>query len=268
MDSDSGICKIMLILDLYARVFILVFARLIGLFLTAPFFSSKMISRRFKVAIMFWMGISVMFVVPIPNEVPEVSIYYFFLIAHDLLIGAAIGFVGKIIFTGIQFAGSLMDQQMGLSVASSFDPLSGAQTTIMARLIQLWALIIFLTLNGHHILLSGVYSSFRMFPVTETFSLGNAVYPLIEITSLMFYIGVQIASPIILVIFLLDFSFGLISRVAPQVNVFMLGFQMKPTLGLTIFFLLLPMTMSRIIFYLQMFAEKFTVLFVAIQGGA
>lgn len=267
MDSDTGICKIMIVLNLYTRVFVLVFARLVGIFLTAPLFSSKMITRRAKVGIMFWMAVSVMFVIPIPHEVPQISVYYFVLVAHDLLIGAAVGFVGKIIFTGIQFAGSLMDQQMGLSVASSFDPLSGTQTTIMARLIQLWTLIIFLTLNGHHILLSGVYSSFKMFPVTETFALGNAVYPLMEIGSLLFYIGVQIASPIILVIFLLDFSFGLISRVAPQVNVFMLGFQMKPTLGLTIFFLLLPMTMSRIIFYLQMLAEKMTVLYVALQRG-
>lgn len=241
---------------LHIRVFGLVLARIAGMFVIAPFFDSKMVTTKAKAALVFWLAISIMYVLPVSSDIPEMGLTYVVNIFSSFLIGVLIGFFPKLIFTGIQFAGSLMDMQMGLSVAQSFDPLSGSQSTIVSRLMQLIALVLFMDINGHHLLLSAVFHSFKVIPIGGVANFPATLDSIFVVVTQMFYMGVQIASPIILVIFLLDFSFGLISRVAPQVNVFMLGFQMKPSLGLTIFMLLLPLLTSRVLFYLEKLIDQ------------
>lgn len=248
-------------------MFFLVMVRLAGFFTTAPVFNSKLISTRVKTALIFWLTLIIMFVIPIPKNIPEFSSYFIIYLIHGFLFGALIGAIANFIFSGVQFAGSLMDMQMGLSVAQTFDPMVGAQVTIMERLMQFLCLLIFINLRGHHILLGGIYESFRMFPVTSMINLENSYISIIELCKLLFYIGVQISAPIVLVIFLLDFSFGIISRVAPQVNVFQLGFQVKPVLGGLIFILLLPLMIDRITAYLLPINDHILKLFALLQSG-
>jgi flagellar biosynthesis protein FliR len=164
------------------------------------------------------------------------------LLIGQFLIGVIIGFIINIIFLAFQAAGEIIDMQMGLSVAQALDPVFGAVISIIGRLTFNVALIIFLVVNGHHMILSALHQSFTIVPVG---ALPNLLNPsitgqVIDLGRMLWLTAFQLAGPAILMIFLLDFSFGIVSRVAPQVNVFMLGFQIKPSLGLIAILFTLP----------------------------
>lgn len=233
--------------------------------MTAPVFNSKSISSRIKIGIIFWLSISMMFVIPIPRVVPEFSLQFLLLLISDVLIGVLIGLIANIVFAGASFAGSLMDMQMGMSVAQTFDPMVGAQVTIMERIMQFYTLLLFISLKGHHLLLGSVYESFKMFPIARTINFTYAYLPVLDVAKQLFYMGMQVASPIVLVIFLLDFCLGVVSRVAPQLNVFQLGFQFKPTMGAYVFVLLLPILSDRVSSYLITINDQILKTFVILQ---
>ena len=151
-----------------------------------------------------------------------------------------IGFVTQLLIVGIEFGGSLMDTQAGLSVASLLDPSTGQTTSILSRLLRQIAMLVFFLINGHHVVLSSIVQSFRAIPITSKLNIFEASRYIVEICIDIFMIALQIAAPILLVVFLIDFGFGLLSRVAPQVNVFQLGFQVKPIIGLLVMLTFIP----------------------------
>jgi flagellar biosynthetic protein FliR len=135
-----------------------------------------------------------------------------------------------------------MDLQMGLSVATALDPVFGAVISVIGKLAFFFALIIFIIADGHHLILSALHQSFTALPVGKlaNFSSPNLAMQIIELGSTLWLTAIKLAAPVILLIFLSDFTFGIVSRVAPQVNVFMLGFQVKPSLGLLGLLMTLP----------------------------
>jgi flagellar biosynthesis protein FliR len=151
-----------------------------------------------------------------------------------------IGFSCELVFTAVEFGGSLIDAQMGLSTGQTLDPMSGLSTTIVSRLLRWVAVVMFLGIGGHHMLLSALYQSFKLLPLGQPINFVGTVNELVALGGHVFIVGAQLAMPIILIIFFLDFSLGMISRVAPQVNVFQLGFEIKPTLGAIIFIMMIP----------------------------
>lgn len=266
MGADPYVRKVALVITgLQIRIFFLVFARVAGLFMTAPVFNSKAISTRIKIGIAFWLSLSIMFIIPV-SDVPGFSLNFLLILMSDVLLGVLIGLIANIIFAGASFAGSLMDMQMGMSVAQTFDPMVGAQVTIMERIMQYYCLLLFISVKGHHLLLGSVYESFKMFPATRTIDFTMAYMPVLDVAKQLFFMGMQVASPIILVIFLLDFCLGVVSRVAPQLNVFQLGFQFKPTIGAYVFVLLLPMLSDRVLSYLILINDHILNTFVILQG--
>jgi flagellar biosynthesis protein FliR len=131
---------------------------------------------------------------------------------------------------------------MGLSVAQALDPVFGAVISIIGRLTFFIALIIFLSMDGHHFLLSAFHQSFTALPAGKiaNFVSYDLTTQIMGLGTMLWLTAIKIAAPAILLIFLSDFTFGIVSRVAPQVNVFMLGFQVKPLLGLFGLSLILP----------------------------
>jgi len=125
----------------------------------------------------------------------------------------------------------------------------------------------FLILDGHHVILSAFHQSFRVLPLgapVNIFSDKLAVQ-LINLGVALWSTAFQIAIPVILLIFLSDFTFGIVSRVAPQVNVFMLGFQVKPSLGLTGIVLILPLFARQILNLFERMGEEMLKLLVALK---
>ncbi len=245
-------------------IFMLIMARMIGLFQTAPFFSQNNISRTIKIALIIWISVVIWFVVPVPGAnvpVPQSGIPLVIALIQEVLIGVMIGTVADIIFAGVKAAGEIIGMQMGLSVASTFDPAEGGQESIVTKLFAETMLLLFLVIDGHHLLLVAVRKSFDVLPLLQGFNFAMAGRSLVELGGSILAIGISLAAPVALVIFLLDFGFGMVSRVAPQVNVFQLGFQCKPPLGELILMLTAPFLVERMIFLLSQVVQELTKFF-------
>lgn len=249
-------------------VFFLIFARVVGIFLQAPVYNARTIPAFFKIAFTIWFSAAFWFMVPVLNssQFSSFNISFVFLIVNELLIGLLIGFVCQILFAAIQATGDFIDLQMGMSIATMLDPSTGSVATILGRLCFFLGVIIFFITNGHHMILSALYESFRLIPVGTPINISaNLINQLIHLGEALWLISLQLATPALLIIFLSDFSLGIVSRVAPQVNVFMLGFQLKPMLGLLAFIFSLPLLISFITHMTEQMMQEIIKLFVNIR---
>jgi len=222
------------------KVFLLIFSRFSGVIVAGPFFNMKSLFSLGKLALTFWISALVLFVIPLPEALPLTLPALFISMIVDFMIGIAIGFISNLIIMSVSFAGTLMDTQAGLSSAATLDPISGANSALLEQLMQFLAIILFLLINGHHILISAVFESFSVLPLGHPIDFSQGSRYIVSLGATLFSIGFQLASPIILVVFIVDFCFGILNKVAEQVNVFQLGFQVKPIISVFIFLGIAP----------------------------
>lgn len=210
------------------------------MFQLAPVFSSREIFGLGKMTLAVWIAAIFMMTAPIPKIWPENPIAFSLAIVCEFGIGILIGFVAQIMTIGLESAGALMDTQAGLSAASMLDPASGRSVTIITQLLLKIAILVFMMMNGHLMLLTAIHHSFLAIPVASPVKFDPGLWYAMQLGVHIFNIAVQFSAPILLIIFLVDFCFGMLSRVAPQVNVFQLGFQVKPIVALFIFVMMAP----------------------------
>jgi len=258
----------MIITAAQIEVFLLIFARIIGIFIAAPLFSTRTFPATTKVAFAIWLAAVLWYVTPFKlGSLPTSLTGLVMALTFEVLIGYLLGFVCNIIFLAIQAAGEMIDMQMGLSVANSFDPIFGATISVVGRFMITTALTIFVLADGHHLVLSALHQSFRAIPPAHLPNISSPMLTqqLMELGKTFWTIALQLAGPIILIIFLSDFAFGIVSRVAPQVNVFMLGFQVKPALGLVGVLFTLPLLVKHMANLLGVMSEEMLKLLMAIK---
>jgi flagellar biosynthetic protein FliR len=154
--------------------------------------------------------------------------------ALQVFIGAALGFVTLLLFAAVQAAGDLLDVFGGFTLAMAYDPLSQSQSSIFGRFYNLVAVTLLFASDGHQLILRGFLQTFRTLPLNASFSMATLDRLLIKGIGEMFLSAVQIAGPLIAVLFLTDVAFGLLNRVAPALNAFQLGFPAKIFLVLTL----------------------------------
>jgi len=226
----------------------LILARISGIFITSPLLKLRYIPSGVKMALIFWMAMVLWFVVPLSYPLPVTTLEFTIALTIETLIGALIGFVCDIIFTAITAAGDIMEHQMGL-ISQTLDPLTGSHSGIMGQVAFIIGAFVFLSIDGHHLIFSALNQSFHALPLGMPINLtsGKLAFQLIELGKNLWLISIQLSAPVVLLIFLSDFAFGIVSRVAPQVNVFMLGFQVKPSLGLLTFIFCMPLLTRHIV---------------------
>ncbi len=230
------------------EIFLLILARVAGLFIDAPVFSAKSIPMMVKTCLAIWLSAIMWFVVPV-RMLPDSLVTFVLALFVEVLIGYIIGFVASIVLQAAQAAGDILDMQMGLSVANVLSPTSGAASSITGTFMYMIALVVFLIVNGHHLVLSAIYQSFVAIPIISFIDLTkpDLLFQILSLLTWFWITTIQLCAPMLLLIFLSDFSFGIVSRVAPQVNVFMLGFQVKPSLGLFGLMLLSPLLIGHMV---------------------
>ena len=210
----------------------IVFARLLGFVRFAPIFNRKEIAGLVKLAFVFIF--TVMLTPILKPGVPPASISPLLLLLLNFAVGAIIGYIAQLLILAIEAGGDMINTQMGLSSAMVMDPTTNSQTSILSRIITLLGIIIFIELGGFYWLLNALIRSFEIFPIYAVSipleKIINLDY-LVTITSNVLYIGLQIASPILLATLGQDIILGVISKTAPQVNVFQLSFLFKPVFG-------------------------------------
>jgi flagellar biosynthetic protein FliR len=240
--------------------FLLLFCRLSGLFISAPILSSRMIPVRVKVFTVAALAAVLCYVVPLNDASQKIGTPAMFIAALvlEILVGYTIGFVAYIALGAIQLAGQLMDMQMGFAMVNVVDPQSGTQLPLMGNLTQTVALLIYLSMNGHHYLLQALVQSYKAVPVLG-FSMTSGLMELLAgITVYMFVIAVKIASPLVIAVLTADVAMGFIARTVPQMNVFIVGMPLKIILGLGALLVMLPV-------YIWVFGELFVKFFAYID---
>lgn len=218
-----------------------IFARVIGLMRATPFL------RRTEIPVIAKMGFSLIFTVMLciylHPEPPGKEVSMIYSMGLNYLCGALIGYIIFCITQAIESGGDMINAQQGLSSATILDPSSSTQVSIMGRVFSMVGLIIFIELGGIYWTFNAFLRSFEVFPVySPAIALDefvNLPY-LIDITANVLYIGLQIASPVLLATLGQDIILGVISKTAPQVNVFQMSFIFKPCMGAIILVIILP----------------------------
>ena len=244
---DQVVSQITILFPDFARWFsagFIVFARLLGFIRFAPVFNRKEIAGMVKLALAFLLTIIITPLVK-PANPPADSMLL--LLVLNFTAGAIIGYIAQIIILAIESGGDMINTQMGLSSAMVMDPSTNSQTSILSRIITLLGLIIFMEIGGFYWIINALIRSFEIFPIYATAipleKIINMDY-LVTTTSNVLYIGLQIASPVLLATLGQDIILGVISKTAPQVNVFQLSFLFKPVLGAAIMIWILPMLIN------------------------
>lgn len=221
--------------------FLLLFARITGLFLSAPIFGSRQIPARIKALIIVVLAASLAYFVPVEySQVIINEVHFLAAIFIEILIGYTLGFIIYILFGAIQLSGQLMDMQMGFGIVNVVDPQTGTQIPLLGNLTQTLALLIYLAVDGHHYLLNALAQSYKLIPVLGFHIDAGFTKLLVEITVYMFIIAVKIATPIVIAVLTTDIAMGFIARTVPQMNVFIVGLPLKILVGLVALFLMLP----------------------------
>jgi flagellar biosynthetic protein FliR len=216
-------------------VFVLALARVSGLFMMAPILGAVSVPVRVRAAVVFFIAIALLPVLPadaaigLKSNVDAVN-----LAGHLVLetgIGFAIGLVSQFVFSGVLLAGQLSGMQMGMGMANLVDPQSNEQTTPIAQWQNLMALLVFLSIDGHHQLIRAVAESFRLVPMGSVFNASQGLGLALTLASSIFVIALKVASPVIVLLLLVNAAMGVLSKLIPQLNVFVVGFPLMVGAG-------------------------------------
>lgn len=208
--------------------FLLILTRVTSFFVTLPLFSYRSIpttQRLIFAAVLAWM---VSYTVEMP--VMEIDGQYILLVIKEAVIGLSIGIAAFIIMAAIQVAGGFIDFQMGFAIANVIDPQTGAQSPLLGQFFNSLAMLLLLAINGHHMLLDGIFYSYEFVPVNELWppfgSEGMAEFMVLTFAK-AFAIAFQMAIPVVATLFLVDLALGITARAVPQLNIFVVGFPIK-----------------------------------------
>ncbi|KUF36477.1 MULTISPECIES: flagellar biosynthetic protein FliR [Lysinibacillus] len=211
----------------HLTVFLLVLVRVSAFFVTVPFFSYRTIPPQVKITlalVLAWMMYYTIDVEPLVfND------EYILLVMKEALVGLLLGLMGYIIMSAIQIAGSFIDFQMGFAIANIIDPQTGAQSPLIGQFFNMLALLFLLAIDGHHMILNGIYYSYQFLPMDQFPRFASESLPKFIMTTFtaVFAIAFQMAAPVVATLFLVDLALGITAKTVPQLNIFVVGFPIK-----------------------------------------
>lgn len=247
---------------------LLIFIRMTGLFILSPVFGRQNMPAIFKIGFSFFL--TVIFVSTIDSfslDYQDSLLLYTIYAAKELAIGIIMGYVTYVIVSGIYLGGQLIDMQIGFSFANVVDPITNIQVPLTSNFYYTYFILVFLLINGHHMLIRALFYSFQVLPI-EKLTFSGAVIP--ELTSLMgemFGIALRIAAPIICAIFIADVVLGILSKTMPEMNVFMLGMPIKIIIGFIIMTITISGSVSIAEGLVSLMEEQIVVFFQAMGSG-
>ncbi|MGL1931438.1 MAG: flagellar biosynthetic protein FliR [Desulfotalea sp.] len=218
------------------QTFLIVLSRVAGFTSAIPVFSTGQTPIQVKIGLAVGCSL-VLYPVMAPAIIitEELSLPEFMLLGvGEVLVGIAIGFIAKMIFTAIEFGATVIGYQMGFAAANVYDPQGERQISLLSQFQNTFAILIFLAIDGHHIFLQTAAMSYDYLPPGQFNYAGNAVPYIIELASHMFQLGLQFSAPVLAVLLLSGLSLGILARVFPQLNVFMLSFPLNIGIAFTV----------------------------------
>jgi flagellar biosynthetic protein FliR len=211
--------------------FLLVVFRVLGIFAFVPLFSNAAIPGNVKVLLGLAIAVCVWNVVPRPVVLPEDLLGVTAAIIGELSVGLLIGLLTGLIFMGIQMGAHMISQQMGLAMATVYDPMFSEQSTVIEQLAFWIALVGFLTMGGHREIINAVVYSYREVPMGQAVSPEVALKAILGVMDTSFHAAARVAMPALVAFFIATLTAGLISRSMPQMNLMTLGININLLVG-------------------------------------
>jgi flagellar biosynthetic protein FliR len=248
--------------------FMLVLSRVAGIFAALPVFGGKVLPTRIKALIVLMITLVCFptLSVALP-QMPSDAISLALLAFSEVMVGLTLAFITQIIFAAVEFSGQIIGMQMGLTISSILDPTRGTQVQIMSVVQTLFATLLFLSLNIHHLFIRAIMDSFNVIPLGGWRLSGELVNFLVMRTADIFIIGIRLAAPVMVALLLATVALGIMARAFPQMNIFMISLPLNVGLGLmilgltlTIFFHVLQVSFGQL-------AEQISALFRLMAKG-
>ena len=216
-------------------LFLMLLARISSLIIIAPVFGHQSIPAVVKIALALFLSF-VLYPLAV-QKAPSMDLQLLslvFVALKEVVVGLLLGFATGLIFEGVRVAGELMGFDLGFSMATVFDPETSQNNPILSEFLVMVMTLVFLLINGHHFVLQGLQVSYEVVPVGG-FSMSAVLsQKLIALTGGIFIVGIQLAAPVMVTSFLVNIAMGILARVAPQINVFIVSLPVKIFVGFVV----------------------------------
>lgn len=224
-----------------AVTFMLVFGRAGGLMVSAPFWGSRVVPLVVRVWITILLAVATYPLVRTVSLADDITILsVFFSLAGEILLGTVLGWFAQLMFSAMRLAGQEIELKSGLGLIQLVDPHEGSQSGLFSTFFEVIAGLLFFALNGHHLLVQALWSSYKVFPLAGGKFPARLLAGLISSTGEVFAIALKVSAPVLIGLLLSDIILGIISRAIPQMNVFMVAQPLQFGLALLLLFLAIP----------------------------
>jgi flagellar biosynthetic protein FliR len=220
----------------------MVIARCGGVFVVAPVFGHAAVPVRLRVAMAIVIALAAASRLAVPVALPLGSFQLALALVLEIAIGAAIGYLARIVFVGVELAATHIGQQMGLGLAEVFNPLHEDTSQSVGRLLEITAVVIFLAIGGHRMLISAVLGTFDVLPIGFGGAGHAAVWPSVHaalragtaMLAVSFALALKLAAPVLAAILMTTVAAGLVQKTLPQLNILTVGLPLRAMLGLVV----------------------------------
>lgn len=224
------------------QIFSLILVRVAAIFFAAPFFGSRVVPGPVKGGLALVISLALF---PVLKGKLHFSVdgtgSLVLLMASEVMIGVIIGFVARLIFAAVQFSGRLMEFQMGFGLAQALDPSQEDQASVVSRLQELVAVLIFLSLNAHHIFIVALVKSFELVPPMGLNYSSDVVGMLVSLGGNVFLLALKMSAPVMAALLFTNVALGILAKAVPQMNILMVGLPLQVAVGMLVLGLSFPL---------------------------
>jgi flagellar biosynthesis protein FliR len=221
--------------------FMLVFGRSAGLIVSAPFWGSRMVPLLVRIWVALLLTAATYPLLPVAGFADGVSLLSLFAaLGGEIILGLVLGWIAQLVFAGMRLAGQLIEINTGLGLIQLVDPHEGGHSGVFSTFLELVAGLVFFSINGHHLLVRALTSSYRVFPLAGDKFAARVLEGLIQSSGEIFTIALRVSAPVIVGLLLSNIVLGIVSRAIPQMNVFMVAQPLQFGFGLLLLLLSLP----------------------------
>ncbi len=211
--------------------------RISSFMMTAPILGTQIVPARIRLLLALMMTVVVVPALPSVPQIDPLSLSAVTLIFHQVFIGLAMGFAVLMLFQLFVVAGQMLAMQMGLGFAAMVDPTNGISVTALSQFYLMLVTLLFLAMNGHLVMFEALIESFTILPISQGGMEGQSWWYLASRISWMFAGALVVALPAVTSVFIVNISFGVMTRAAPQMNIFSIGFPLTVLFGLLVFWI-------------------------------
>ena len=230
----------------------------------APILGSRVVPARIRLGLALAITLVIVPLLPTAPAVDPLSGAGLVITFNQLLIGLAMGFALRLVFSAIELSGQIIGQLMGLGFASMIDPENGVQVPVVSQFYSVCTILLFLAFNGHLLMIEMVADSFRTLPISTQGIPLDGLRALADWGSQMFAGAVLVALPAICALLLVNLAFGVMMRSAPQLNIFAVGFPITLLMGMVIMLVTLPALPGQLT---NMIDQVFGLMRYLVRGG-